>query len=275
MKSRSFIVSATFAGLAAPVAGQEARIPEWQFGQSETACFAELKGALDGDSFRLERSYRGSSEPVLFVSSRVEAKFPGTGTIPFLIELDGQLEPLAKGLMFLRSDAAWQANARIEGPALQVLTASASSTRLKIIAEGGSVGEREFPGFADNFKHIEDCYGKLGQQLLASRAPGDDGTPGERRATPRSNPGSWITTRDYPTRALMNEESGRATFRVTVNRFGLPNQCVIIASSGSETLDRATCNLVNRRAFFYPARDADGNPVESTVAQSVNWAIPD
>src|SRR3546814_12523039 len=72
-------------------------------------------------------------------------------------------------------------------------------------------------------------------------------------AKPRSNPGSWATNADYPSSALRNEEEGTTGFRVTVGTNGRVTDCSVTSSSGSSTLDAATCRLINRRARFTPA----------------------
>src|SRR3546814_3854253 len=66
-------------------------------------------------------------------------------------------------------------------------------------------------------------------------------------AKPRSNPGSWATNADYPSSALRNEEEGTTGFRVTVGTNGRVTDCSVTSSSGSSTLDEATCRLITRR----------------------------
>lgn len=95
-----------------------------------------------------------------------------------------------------------------------------------------------------------------------------------RPAVPTGNPGYWVTTNDYPSRALREEREGTVAFRVLVKPDGLVGQCAITASSGSPDLDATTCALVSRRAQFKPALDDNGKPTTGTFASRVRWIIP-
>jgi len=104
-----------------------------------------------------------------------------------------------------------------------------------------------------------------------------DGTPpkGPRPSpVPRGNPGTWANTNDYPTLALAQQREGTTGFRLTVNGDGRVSSCTIIESSGHPDLDQATCVNVTRRAMFWPALDANGNPKEGTWSSRVRWQIP-
>lgn len=91
---------------------------------------------------------------------------------------------------------------------------------------------------------------------------------------PRTNPGTWASTIDYPSSALAQEREGTTSFRVTVNSDGRVKTCTITQSSGHADLDDATCMNVERRAQFWPALDARGNPVEGIWSSRVRWQIP-
>ncbi|QLC24249.1 energy transducer TonB [Parasphingopyxis algicola] len=93
-------------------------------------------------------------------------------------------------------------------------------------------------------------------------------------AMPLGNPGSWITTADYPPMALRLEEEGIASFRLRIGVDGKVKECTITSSTGSELLDEQTCGALTFRARFRPARDADGNPTEGSYSSSVRWEIP-
>lgn len=94
-----------------------------------------------------------------------------------------------------------------------------------------------------------------------------------RDPTPRNPPGNWITTNDYPSRALREEREGAAQFRLTVGVDGRVAECSILSSSGHADLDTATCSNITRRARFDPARDAEGNPTIGTYSNGVTWMI--
>lgn len=92
---------------------------------------------------------------------------------------------------------------------------------------------------------------------------------------PRGNPGAWITSNDYPSRALREERSGTASFRVAVDQSGKVSDCQIVDSSGSADLDEATCTNIRRRARFIPATSSDGQPTVGSYSNSIRWTIPE
>jgi periplasmic protein TonB len=95
-----------------------------------------------------------------------------------------------------------------------------------------------------------------------------------RAAKPKGNPGSWVTSDDYPSRALQQEREGTAGFRLIISPDGRPTDCEITSSSGHSDLDSATCKALMRRARFNPALDASGKAVESKYVSRVRWQIP-
>lgn len=109
--------------------------------------------------------------------------------------------------------------------------------------------------------------------VLAPPAPAPPPKGPSSSAQPKGNPGSWATTNDYPSRALREERSGTAGFRVTVGLDGRVIDCQVTSSSGHADLDQATCANVSRRARFKPAMQ-DGQPVQGSYSNRVRWVIP-
>ena len=95
-----------------------------------------------------------------------------------------------------------------------------------------------------------------------------------RPAKAKNYPGSWVTTNDYPSRALSLMQEGLTSFRLTVGKDGRATTCQITESSGVPELDMATCTNAVWRARFDPALDADGNPIEGAYSNRVMWRIP-
>lgn len=93
-------------------------------------------------------------------------------------------------------------------------------------------------------------------------------------ATPIGSPGSWLDSDDYPAVALRYNMSGTTAFRLTVDGTGKPSRCDIVASSGFDVLDAATCQRMMANAHFSSPRNREGKPVEGTFASRVVWAIP-
>lgn len=97
---------------------------------------------------------------------------------------------------------------------------------------------------------------------------------GTRRATPSSNPGQWVTTNDYPPRALREEREGVVRYQLAVDPTGRVARCLIVTSSGHADLDQATCSNLVRRARFNPAQDSSGNPTPGTYSNRTRWVLP-
>lgn len=95
-----------------------------------------------------------------------------------------------------------------------------------------------------------------------------------RPPVPKNNPRKWVTTDDYPSRDLREENEGTAAFRVVVGTNGRVSACEIVRSSGHPGLDAATCKAVSARARFEPATDDKGEAVVGTYSNSVRWEIP-
>ncbi|MGV2496722.1 TonB family protein [Pelagerythrobacter aerophilus] len=92
---------------------------------------------------------------------------------------------------------------------------------------------------------------------------------------PRNDPGQWVTTADYRSSWINRELTGVARFRVEVGTDGRVKSCTITGSSGHSELDRATCDLVTRRARFEAGLDGTGAKTAATWSSAVSWQLPD
>lgn len=107
--------------------------------------------------------------------------------------------------------------------------------------------------------------------------PAAPATPAPSRASGvavRGDRASWITNADYPASAIRAEEQGRVGISVQVGSDGRVTGCSVTATSGSPTLDAATCRLYRQRARFTPARDDAGNPVTASYSDRIRWELP-
>lgn len=96
---------------------------------------------------------------------------------------------------------------------------------------------------------------------------------GSARSPVLRNRSGLISEEDYPAGSLRAEETGTVGISVDVGVNGRATNCRVIRSSGFERLDRATCQLVERRARFDPALDARGLPVAGTFDGSWTWRL--
>lgn len=85
---------------------------------------------------------------------------------------------------------------------------------------------------------------------------------------------AWVTTEDYPASALRQNAEGTTGITVTVGADGRVSACRVIATSGNDALDEATCRTYTRRARFRPAVDAEGRPIAADHADRVRWQLP-
>lgn len=92
---------------------------------------------------------------------------------------------------------------------------------------------------------------------------------------PKTDARSWITNDDYPPEALRNNWQGSVQIEWTIDEFGLVRDCKVIESSGHAVLDEAACNLVMRRARYWPSLDKNGAPVPSQSRRRVIWRLSD
>ena len=90
-------------------------------------------------------------------------------------------------------------------------------------------------------------------------------------ARARSNLTAYISSNDYPPRAMARGEQGRVAFELEINSEGRVTRCNILRSSGSTLLDVQTCRIMIVRSHFDPARDAAVNPTSDTLWASITW----
>jgi TonB family protein len=92
--------------------------------------------------------------------------------------------------------------------------------------------------------------------------------------SPKGDVRAAFSADDYPAVAKAKGEQGTVQARLTIDKTGRVNGCTIVRSSGSRSLDSATCSILERRARFDPARDSEGRPITSTfVSPPVTWRL--
>ncbi len=101
--------------------------------------------------------------------------------------------------------------------------------------------------------------------------PQPQATP--QRATPKGNPGDWVTRNDYPGQAVREGWTGVTRFRLTIGRDGRVADCAITASSGHDLLDATACARIASRARFAVATDANGAATTGIYLGSIRWEL--
>lgn len=82
-----------------------------------------------------------------------------------------------------------------------------------------------------------------------------------------------LTANDYPQLAIDRNETGRVVARLHVDATGRVQDCTVVVSSRSTTLDSTTCRLALKRGKFDPAIGPDGKPVAAPRIISVKYAL--
>ena len=106
------------------------------------------------------------------------------------------------------------------------------------------------------------------QATVPNQVPG----PPQKRLLPGQLTGLF-TGDDYPADAADRNEQGTTQVRLSIGAQGKVAGCTVTESSGSASLDGATCRIITVRARFAPAKDSHENPVASTFTQSVTWRL--
>ncbi len=87
-------------------------------------------------------------------------------------------------------------------------------------------------------------------------------------------PESWIGYDDYPADAIRAGRQGEVAMIWKVGTDGRLSDCRIVSSSGTPSLDAASCTAMTRRGVYQPARDANGTPIISWGSRKVRWRLP-
>lgn len=95
-----------------------------------------------------------------------------------------------------------------------------------------------------------------------------------RRATPIGNPGSWVTTKDYPSKSVMMGHNGLLQFRLDIDEAGKVLGCHILARTRPDEFADIACRAITSRASFEPALDAAGKPTRGYYMNKVRFVIP-
>lgn len=96
----------------------------------------------------------------------------------------------------------------------------------------------------------------------------------QQSARAKANLTSYISDSDYPDEAIRAEEQGTTRFTLTVGANGRVTGCSITGSSGSRSLDSATCRIMQSRARFTPAVNSNGQPTTDSVSSAIRWVLP-
>ena len=82
-----------------------------------------------------------------------------------------------------------------------------------------------------------------------------------------------FSTNDYPSQAIMQEQSGMTSVVLLIDEAGKAVECMIDGTSGIAVLDAKTCIIVRSRGKFTAAIGEDGKPVRSHFVTRIRWEL--
>ncbi len=83
----------------------------------------------------------------------------------------------------------------------------------------------------------------------------------------------YVSSKDYPPDAMKAGQEGTTGFALTIGTDGKISKCSIEKSSGSASLDAATCRILTSRARFTPALDPEGRPSTGIYRSRIAWRL--
>jgi periplasmic protein TonB len=106
-------------------------------------------------------------------------------------------------------------------------------------------------------------------------APAPPPAPSQARPARAENRNRWVQRimDNYPRRAQSRGIEGSVGMNVTIDASGRISACSVNNSSGSDDLDQAACEGMQRFARYEPALDAAGNPISSSMSQTIQYRL--
>lgn len=98
---------------------------------------------------------------------------------------------------------------------------------------------------------------------------------GEKSVGLKGNPGEFFGADAYPIEAIRLHQQGRVVVKLWIDTDGKVASCTLAQSSGSPSLDRATCEIALKRVRYTPARDRKGQPIAASATLPVRWVLPE
>ena len=88
---------------------------------------------------------------------------------------------------------------------------------------------------------------------------------------PKAEVSAIFSTEDYPYEADSEGKGGTVGVLFWIEATGRVSTCEVIESSAPPVLEKATCNVLTKRAKYSPARDAAGRPLRAPSFTRVRW----
>jgi protein TonB len=271
-------------------APQPTQFQGWQFTDERGSCSAGT--SFEGGMVVLIRYYHGDNIAYFTVTNPAWETIENGRSYPVQMQFSNGEEFTDTQAVGVRVD---DATGRLTGVTLRLdandfLPDFAGSARVSLTMDNHLLTRLNLSGTRAVIQRLITCsiasWRRYPPDPFAGRATPrlSSPTPDQGRADPQlrniparrslGNLGSYFSTDDYPASALRERAQGTTVFTLTIGEDGRVARCVVIASSGSDALDQATCRILTARARYSPARDQNGNPTTGVDSGSVTWRLP-
>lgn len=109
----------------------------------------------------------------------------------------------------------------------------------------------------------------------APAGPAPAPPPSRARGASPDGQNRWAAriSNNYPSRAVRQEIEGNVGVSVVINAEGRVTSCSVSSSSGSDILDEAACDGMQRYARYNPALDDAGNPTTGRDSMTIVYQL--
>jgi TonB family protein len=91
----------------------------------------------------------------------------------------------------------------------------------------------------------------------------------------RLSPNAEFLAKHYPPAAKKRGEQGKVGFKIVVEPDGSLGSCEVTQSSGFQSLDNETCEIIVSYAKLNKIRNTDGRSVRATQVGYIDWRLPE
>jgi TonB family protein len=275
---------------AAPAAGQKQtgpvktkQVAGWTVVQRSHGCdvTAPARGAPSALP-TVHRPFRGDTRIALELTGAPAAGLKLSTSTPAVLRAAGRSVPAAASLIAVidTRSSGWKPQQLVminvaagAEPAFRALLGSAAEAALTL--NGRAAATVPLPPLAA-WQESDRCLAAVGEALLTASPPNQPGgAPAPRdRPWPRQPPSRWFDSGVYPAEAVRAKAQGNSRVSVTVDRWGYPAACKVVASAGHQSLDALACREIMARGRFFPALDKAGAAVAGVWETTVVWRVP-
>jgi hypothetical protein len=266
---------------AVPAAAQEQSSDGWQYAETAETCrayrsYGEGENAIVlqlrtfGPGSAVETTVASAQVPREPSSVRmVELGWDGQGFDDHQVGVLGTLGgvPSVTLLTAHRRVAAFAFFFSETAVTVSPLDPAAQSMQLRVV--GNAPRDLQMGSLAEPLSRLAECD----ERLMEQWGWGRDYALRVTTAPEMRNPQLWFEKAIiYPAVQNLNRVSSILQLRLKVDTEGRVAECVVQSSPGSSLFGSKNCTGLRRSARFNPARDVEGQPVDSYLQMSITFA---